>query len=260
MQIVSWNVQNGIDAFAEPKLAQQCDYLIKLNADVIALQEVDSEYMASLEEALDDYHWHFAPALSFYKAGQFVQFGNAIGAKKGTAVQWRAHYLLPAASDAKQHMPRSAGELVVEIAGEFVRVVTSHLEFYCAKQRRYQLQQIDGIVNAASISRDYPSQATEGLYKPLPLPVNAIICGDFNFADQSDEYQSLFISQGGWRDLAQSNPRPTCGIFDTKQWPNGADRRDYFATNSQTLQAKVVVDEGISLSDHQPCVLHVTHF
>jgi endonuclease/exonuclease/phosphatase family metal-dependent hydrolase len=257
MKILSWNVQNGIDAYGCKKLTEQYQYLLKQDADIIALQEVDGIYMAGLEKDLSEYQWHFAPALTFYENGQCKFFGNAIGAKKGTIIQWRAHCLLPVKTDAPQHMCRSVGEIVVDTGNGPLRVVTCHLEFYCAKQREHQLHQIDDIIEAATILQASPSGAKEGLYKPLALPVNSIICGDFNFPDTSKEYQLFFMEQKVWRDLASTSTQPTCGIFDTQQWENGADRRDYFFTNSNTTTGIVEVDTLSSLSDHQPIFLQL---
>lgn len=257
MKIISWNVQNGIDAYGDNKVSQQFDYLIKQDAEVVVLQEVDNRYMDCIENSMSNYSWHFSPALNFYQNGEYIQFGNAIGCKKGSAIQWRAHTLLPTVTDAPQHMTRSVGELVVDWNNKPVRVLTCHLEFYCEQQRNTQIAQIENIVNAAETLKHSPSGATEGLYKPLPLPVDAIICGDFNFPDSSSQYQTLFNHKQIWRDLAADNPEPTCGIFDSEQWENGADRRDFFFTNSSTLKGSVKSDVETSLSDHQPIVLNI---
>jgi endonuclease/exonuclease/phosphatase family metal-dependent hydrolase len=255
MKIISWNVQNGLDAYGENKRVEQYNYLSQHEADVIALQEVDEAYFFGLENGLNNYDWHFCAALTYYDNGQVKQFGNAIGARKGTTVQWRSHCLLPAPTDAPQHMPRSVGEIVVKIEDKLIRVLTCHLEFYCENQRKYQIQQINQIVEAACVLRDSPSRATEGLYKPLPLPVEAIICGDFNFPDDSTEYREHFEITQLWFDLAPLDIKPTCGVFDTQQWPKGADRRDFFFTNNAELRAKMWSDIETSLSDHQPIFL-----
>lgn len=258
MKMISWNVQNGIDAYGNQKHQQQFEYLSKQEADVIALQEVDDLYLAGLEKNLTDYSWHFSAALTFYDNGQVKQFGNAIGAKKGSVLQWRSHCLLPIATQAFQHMPRSVGEIVVKIEDKVRRILTCHLEFYCEKQRNYQIQQINEIVHAGAVLRDSPSQATEGLYNPLPLPVEAIICGDFNFPAHSMEYRELFEIKKLWFDLAPADAGPTCGVFDTQQWPNGADRRDFFFSNNSGLLGKMWSDIDTSLSDHQPIFLKLS--
>ena len=110
MKIISWNVQNGIDAFGKNKLAEQYRYLRQQDAHIIALQEVNNDYLIELKQTLNDYDWHLAAALTYYEDGQIKRFGNVIGARKGTVLQWRAHSLLPAPTDAQQHMPRSVGE------------------------------------------------------------------------------------------------------------------------------------------------------
>ncbi|MDV7105566.1 endonuclease/exonuclease/phosphatase family protein [Vibrio sp. TH_r3] len=252
MKIISWNVQNGVDAYAKNQLEKQYCYLRQQEADVIALQEVDGEYFIGLKQMLKEYDWHLADAITYYEDDQLKRFGNVIGAKKGTILQWRAHCLLPTATNSPQHMTRSVGEIVVKIDDNIIRVLTCHLEFYCQKQRRYQIEQIDQIVQAATVLNDCPSGATEGLYKPLPLPVDVIICGDLNLTDDSVEYRDLIDTNTRWFDLAPLDAKPTCGLFDTQQWQNGADRRDYFFTNNSGLKGEVWTDIKTSLSDHQP--------
>jgi endonuclease/exonuclease/phosphatase family metal-dependent hydrolase len=192
--------------------------------------------------------------LSYSHNGQWTEFGNATGALKGTSIQWRAHSLLPSPTQAEQHMPRSVGEAYQEKA---VRVLTCHLEYFCEQHRRAQVQQIEAIVAVAKNLQQYPSKATEGLYKPRALPIDTIVCGDFNIADSTEQYQQLFASKRHWRDLAANNPQPTCGIFDIKQWKHGADRRDYFFTNNYALGADVETDVQTTLSDHQPIGLNI---
>jgi endonuclease/exonuclease/phosphatase family metal-dependent hydrolase len=257
MKLVSWNVQNGTDAYGNERTTEQIDYLLEQDAEVIALQEADETFLAGIEQRLCDYHWCFAPALSFYKNNQLKQFGNLVGAKKGSVLQWRSHCLLPTPTTAAKHMPRSVGELVVHFKGTSIRVITCHLEFHCEKSRRHQINQICNIIDAAKTLTYSPCGATEGLYKPIPLPIDAVICGDFNIPDDSIEYQQQIVAQTKWRDLALPNAEPTCGIYDTHQWESGPDRRDYFFTNSHTLQGQVRCDTQTSLSDHQPIVLHI---
>ncbi|MBC7002753.1 endonuclease/exonuclease/phosphatase family protein [Photobacterium sp. BZF1] len=254
MQVVSWNIQNGIDAFGNNKKTAQIQYLNDLDVDVIALQEVDQHYFVQLQNELKDYTWHLLPAISYYQGSQPKAFGNVL-ATRLPVIQWRNHSLLPASSDAFQHMPRCVGEIVVQTAKGPLRVLTTHLEFHCAEQRHSQLEQIENIILSAKVLNQSPSQATDGLYRPLALPEDCLLCGDFNIVDTSGEYLQQFRQRSHWHDLAKCNPQPTCGVYDLEQWPNGADRRDYFFALGDDLKGQVWVDTDCSLSDHQPIIL-----
>ena len=87
----------------------------------------------------------------------------------------------------------------------------------------------------------------------------------FNFESNSSEYELLTNESHNQEALVDSwshlNPNdehaPTCGIFDKKQWPDGAHCRD-FAFVSSNLKNNVdsmVVNEETDASDHQPFVI-----
>ncbi|MFI3246328.1 MAG: endonuclease/exonuclease/phosphatase family protein [Ferrimonas sp.] len=256
IKIVSWNVQNGLNADQAPVLAEQLAYIEGVDADVVALQEVDQHYWASLQQYLPAYQWHFAAAVTTYQQGQLQQFGNVIGSRL-LIEQWRSHCLLPAETEALWHMPRSVGELVISYQGQAWRILTCHLEFFCPHLRQHQLAQIQQIIDAGALLQRCPSRATLGWYQPLSLPVEAILCGDFNIADGSEEFFAQ-LQRPNWFDLGQPSRAPTCGIFDRKQWPQGADRRDFFFAIGAPMNGKVDTDIKTALSDHQPLFLTLT--
>ena len=72
---------------------------------------------------------------------------------------------------------------------------------------------------------------------------------------EKDRSESLVDA---WRYL---NPnlihRPTCGIFDADQWPQGPHCRDYGFVSSNIAENlhNIVVNEIIDASDHQPVIL-----
>ncbi len=256
LKVVSWNVQNGLNAYQVPVLAEQLAYIECADADVVALQEVDQRYLALLQQQLPAYQWHFAAAVTTYQQGQLQQFGNVIGSRLPIA-QWRSHCLLPAETEAVWHMPRSVGELVIAYQGQAWRILTCHLEFFCPQLRQHQLAQIQQIIDAGALLQRCPSQATSGWYQPLPLPVEAILCGDFNIADGSEEFLTQ-LQRPNWFELGQQNPAPTCGIFDHQQWPQGEDRRDFFFAIGAPMNGHVDTDTNTALSDHQPIFLTLT--
>lgn len=105
-----------------------------------------------------------------------------------------------------------------------------------------------------------------GPYRWVARPETTVICGDFNFTPDNAEYTQLlseFRHQttrliDAWRvcDGVRVH-RPTCGIHDKHQWPEGPHARDFFFI-TEDLRAKVkdvVVDEKSDASDHQPVLL-----
>jgi len=164
-------------------------------------------------------------------------------------------------------MPRQVSEITIQTPSFSLCVMTTHLEYGSQNQRYEQVKRIlslkDDIdnlsINPATIQEDSP-------YAKLERSNRIIICGDFNFEANSEEY-SLISSYSdeplidSWTLLnSDLKHAPTCGIYDKKQWSEGPHCRDFafISDNLKSNIANFIVNEETDASDHQPIVLTVT--
>jgi endonuclease/exonuclease/phosphatase family metal-dependent hydrolase len=95
-----------------------------------------------------------------------------------------------------------------------------------------------------------------------------ILCGDFNLETDSAEYRMLVAPfddeppalADAWTALyGDKRHDPTCGLFDSKQWPQGPHCRDYFFVTDDLAERleRVSVDMESQASDHQPILLRL---
>jgi endonuclease/exonuclease/phosphatase family metal-dependent hydrolase len=279
IRIVTWNVQCGRGADGVLDLDRIADTIKALaDADVICLQELarhdpDLDDGAGADQAavLQARFFRHAPffGAALDRAGpsrsRRRQFGNMILSR--LPVLEIMTYPLPQPAEAGvKHMRRVAIEAVVDARGRPLRVATTHLEFHSAAQRLAQVDALRAMHAEACANEMHPPQAVEsGTYRFVPRPLDAVLCGDFNFVVGDPAYARMTadvvdapVLRDGWRVHHGERPHdPTCGIYDHAQWPQGAHARDFFFV-SDTLARRVkdvVVDTKTNASDHQPLLL-----
>jgi endonuclease/exonuclease/phosphatase family metal-dependent hydrolase len=96
---------------------------------------------------------------------------------------------------------------------------------------------------------------------------SSLLCGDFNFDVSDPQYRLLEEStrpglnyRDAWTICRPGQPhRPTCGLYDHAQWPDGADCRDFvFVTEDMADRIRrIEVDQATAASDHQPIVIEI---
>jgi endonuclease/exonuclease/phosphatase family metal-dependent hydrolase len=178
--------------------------------------------------------------------------------------------LLPWPADASgPSMPRVALEVELTTSSGALRIITTHLEFYSARQRLAQVDAMRARHREACAHADQPAPAENatGPFTATGQARDAIICGDFNSAFDSDAYRRLlepiadapsFVDAWVARHPGHTPP-PTAGVYDTAQWSDGPLACDFvFVTD--TLLPRVTrceIDGDVRASDHQPVVLEV---
>jgi len=279
IRIVTWNVQCGRGADGVLDLDRIATTIRSLaDADVICLQELarhdpelddgaGADQMAFLNARFFRHEPFFGAALD--RAGpthsRRRQFGNMILSRL-PVLEIATRPLPQPAEPGIKHMRRVAIEAVVEAKGRPLRITTTHLEFYAAAQRLAQVEALREMhAEACANEMHPPQQADSGTYRFVPRPLDAVLCGDFNFVVDDPGYARMtaeFIDapalRDAWRLCHGKRPHdPTCGIYDRAQWPQGAHARDFFFV-SDTLARRVkdvVVDTKTNASDHQPVLL-----
>jgi endonuclease/exonuclease/phosphatase family metal-dependent hydrolase len=280
IRIVTWNIQCGLGADGVRDLDRIASTIRALaDADVICLQEVarhdpelddgaGADQVAALKARFFQHEVFFGAALD--RAGSTPshrrQFGNMILSR--LPVLDVATYPLPRpAEPGVKHMRRVAIEAVIAARSGPLRVTTAHLEFFAGGQRAAQAEALRALhAEACANVAQPPEQVHSGTYRFVSRPVEAVLCGDFNFESGGPEYARITapfsdgtpVLRDAWRVRHGERPYdPTCGIYDHAQWPAGPHTRDFFFV-SEPIAARVqdvVVDTKTNASDHQPLLL-----
>lgn len=272
MQIISWNVQaaKGVDDVISVEriagtLRAFCD------ADVICCQEVlcddgatpagNRDQVSALAACFPDHVPFFGSAVDRLTDGGRLRFGN-VALCRPPVLQCVMHRLPQPADAAVRHMPRQAVELLLDDPDGPIRIVSTHLDYFSARQRRAQVAYLiehhrECLARAAAPA---PSGG-EARFAALPETARSLYCGDFNLTVGSDDYRVLIDAGAGaglidcWTLTHPDVPHaPTCGVFDRVQWTEGPHCRDYFFA-SEALAGRVTamaVDVDTAASDHQP--------
>lgn len=275
MEIVTWNIQAalGIDKQVNiPRIAEEIKGMG--NPDVICLQEVSREChrvstsgfqftgMADdLWALFPEYEMYFGPAIDRSEDSGRYFFGNMVLAKQ--PVNHVFNHKLPQPADPTvRNMARQAIEIIVSHNDSFLRVITTHLEFFAVEQRAAQLEYLKKYQQECRERYENKSPTGTGTYVSPPETDRTIICGDFNLEAGTRDYQSITSADDGfidaWRVAHGDKPHEdTCGIYDHEQWPDGGHCRDFFLLSESLSNdiVGVVVNTQTQASDHQPLKL-----
>ena len=282
MKLITWNIQwcRGCDGGVDPsrigKVARET-----ADFDVLCLQEVACNYADLPGSAGEDQFEILAGLFPEYAVVKGVatdviapprerrEFGNALITRLPVLQVYR--HLLPWPADAFMHgMQRSAIEVVLQSPSGPVRVTTTHLEYYSAKQRAAQVERLRDLqIEAAGHAGTPPHPEKHGgPIQPMPRPASAVLTGDFNFRPDDALHARIQAPLGSgipaFRDAWQlRHPgtlhAPTLGVNDKRQWPGAAFACDFiFVTEDLAGRVEnVAVDVVTDASDHQPVLLEL---
>ena len=276
MRLLSWNIQS----------TKGCDHVFNIDRiikdiqafgdlDVISLQEVsrhmepynNDDQKSLIEKSFSGYHSTWAPGFSRPLAnGKSQEFGNLTLVKQGTLLDQRVHQLPnPCVSPAIQ-IPRTAVETVIFYKDTTITLLNTHLAYHSelesTQQIDYMTQLRDQILSHTNSSTTISNE--NDAYHTAQKGQHVLLCGDLNIALNCEKYLKMTQNMA-WLDCADiaskdkndSIRQPTCGVFDTELWPEGAHIRDYFLCSSG-LHNEVDNFEVNTLtmaSDHQPICL-----
>jgi endonuclease/exonuclease/phosphatase family metal-dependent hydrolase len=284
MKLMTWNVQwcRGVDLRVDPaRIAREARRIADF--DVLCLQEIadnfpDPELGGSAGE---DQFTLLASLLPEYTAipgvavdqpakdGRRRRFGNMIFSRFPVKQVYR--HLLPYPCDpGVAGMPRIALEAVIATPFDDLRAITTHLEYYSARQRMAQVDALrtiyaDGHAHAvdAQITKD-----DGGPFQTFPRPKATIITGDFNFEPDWPEHPRMLapFADGtpplcdAWQLAHPGEPHASTFCIYQKTDPSGAELHCDFIFLSDELRARVRelrVDQQTQASDHQPVILTI---
>src|SRR5437867_6658064 len=194
MKLISWNVQwcRGCDGRVDParigRVAREM-----ADFDVLCLQEVARNYPDLAGSSGENQYEALAelfPGDTVVKGvatdvpaprGDRREFGNAIITRLPVLQVFRR--LMPWPADPSvTSMQRSAVEAVLESRYGPLRVTTTHLEYYSAKQRAAQVEALRGLqIEAAGHAAAAAPVKESGPFRTAPRPASGILTADFNF-------------------------------------------------------------------------------
>lgn len=284
MQILTWNTQwcCGLDGRVD--VARIVDGARALGPfDVLCLQEVAVNYpglrggagdqVAELQALLPGWQLFFGAAVDEFTAQGRQRFGNLIATC--LPVGQVQHLPLPWPADASvSSMPRMCTVVtVLDPQLGWVRVMSTHLEYYSKVQRMAQARALralhrDACTRAAA---GMPAGAAGSPFQAKPHTLHAVLCGDFNLEAHEPEYTTLAtpwavgeegaLQAGRWWDswdvLHPGQPQPpTFKLYDRTYGPHPVACD--FVWVSDSLRPHVRTwssDSQTQASDHQPVLL-----
>jgi endonuclease/exonuclease/phosphatase family metal-dependent hydrolase len=284
MKLVTWNTQwcKGLDGVVSPERIVSGAKAIA-DFDVLCLQEISVNYAQltgdsalnqpqAIQALLPGFEVVFGPSVDEYVPGHGIrqQFGNLIASR--LPILQIQHLALPspvALGEPHHWMPRLCTICTVQAAWGPVRVMTTHLEYYSQSQRQSQ---------AAQVRQWHQMACDQALRPPVSLPIDintpyqtkphttdVILCGDFNFEPNSDEYQVITSSTqthhfvDSWPLGKPNTPHPpTFRLYDDTYGPEPSSCDFIFVSESLAKRVKTVAaDTQTQVSDHQPLYLEL---
>lgn len=282
MNIVSWNIQAGLGLDGNVNLQRIADVIHALpfhtgGPDVICLQEA-SRYFSALTNGIacdqaeqlralfPGYTCIFRPAVDLAPAPHSPleerrQFGCMI-LSRFPVMQVLNHLLTQQGAGGKR-MQRHLLEAVMDAPSGPLRVATTHLEYNSQACRLAQVEQMLRLHAQALAPTDTSAVVkADSPYSAAALPASAILCGDFNFLSDSEEYQRITVAEHGFADAwclldGKAREFPTCGFDNAAQWPQGPHCRDFFFLTADLARQvrQTGADTVTRASDHQPIYL-----
>jgi endonuclease/exonuclease/phosphatase family metal-dependent hydrolase len=302
--LITWNIQwgRGCDGVVNlPRIVNTARALADF--DVLCLQEVASNYSALdgsagedqpalLAGLLPDYTPLFAAATDVNaehdapanatsasrgaSPGEIPTprrdrsrrlFGNMILSRLPVVQVFR--HLLPWPVDPDvPSMQRVLIEAIVDTCLGPLRVMTTHLEYYSARQRAAQVERIRDLhAEAAMRARlERTREDTAGPFRAVRRAASLILTGDFNFRPDDALHARMCAPCGdgvpslrdAWQVHHPGVPHPpSLGLFDRSQWPDGGYCCDFIFVSEDLCPriSGVRVDQHSDASDHQPTVL-----
>ncbi|MCD6076632.1 MAG: endonuclease [Ramlibacter sp.] len=279
MKLVTWNTQwcCGLDGVVSPERIVEGARALA-DFDVLCLQEIAVNYPRlaggaghdqpeRLAQLLPGFQLFFGAAVDEFEGGERRRFGNLIATRLPVAqVQ---HHPLPYPADAGvRSMPRMCTVVTLQDPQlGWVRVMTTHLEYYSKVQRMAQARALRELHLAYCAQAEAPPQQSDdgSPFRSKAHTTQAILCGDFNLEPSEPEYGELTRAspQGtlwdSWRLLHGDAPHePTFRLFDRRYGPEPVACDFVFV--SDALKARVrslAIDAATQVSDHQPVLLEL---
>lgn len=272
MRITTWNVQwcRGVDGIVDP--ARIAGALRQSGSpDVACLQEIAAHYpeldggagedqSALLQDALPEWEAVAGWAVDVAGAGRVrKRFGNMILSRPPIGRILRHALPWPESPEAPA-MPRIAVEAIVHAPFGPVRVVSTHLEYYSARQRAAQITRFAQL--HAEWRAERKAVGEDGPFRSQPAPASTVLCGDFNLAPDDPLHRQIldigFVD--AWEALHPGVPHPPTFRVHERDEGESPYCCDYVFVTPELVPrlASIRVDGDTRASDHQPVTVELS--
>ena len=285
MKIVAYNIHYGIGKDSEYDLNRIVDSV--RGADIIALQEVERFYGPPHQPAqpediaalLPDYYWVFDAAFDLdasEKRNEGTVFNRRMQHGQMLISRWpiysKRYFPLPRLNVEyafNMQMGVLEGTIVTPLGP--LRIYVVHFGSESGEERVLQSKFVNDLVLGApdqggawtGPAEENADRDWSGGKSLLPMPVNAIVLGDFNMVEGSKEYIELkdSLAESGMPLLVDiySRLEPNTKVNTWHPNPGRNDNQesaklDYVFLTSDLVPfaTKAWVDESATGSDHQP--------
>ncbi len=276
LKLITWNIQwcRGVDGRVDPaRIVEHARAFADF--DVLCLQEVAANFPALAGSRGENQFELLAQLLPGYTAipgagvdalapdGSRRAFGNLILSRLPVLQALRVQLPWPADPEVKS-MPRVLIDATVQAPFGPLRVMTTHLEYYSARQRSAQVAAIRSHHAEACDRARRPGARgkPETPFQSYPQTASAILTADFNFRPDDLLYARLQAPfphgapalVDAWTLAHPGAPHAhTNGVYDRVQWPQPYACDFIFVTDDLRARVRRVEVESVTqASDHQP--------
>jgi len=229
--------------------------------DLCCFQEVEGEAQAeALMRGFPGYSAHAAWAVDVPSSdGGRLRFGNLVLSRLPVGRVIRHSLAWPAQADSPS-MPRVALEAAVLAPWGWVRITTTHLEYYSSRQRAAQLAQLADIDAEARSQAAAPASVkyATGPFAPQPRPAEGIVTGDFNTTAADAALDALRRAHSdAWETAHPGRPHPPSFFVHDRASGTAPYCCDFvFVAKALAPRIESVrIDAQTQASDHQPVVV-----
>jgi endonuclease/exonuclease/phosphatase family metal-dependent hydrolase len=284
MKLITWNIQwgRGIDGRVDLERIVRTARAMA-DFDVICLQEIADNFPGLKGNDASDQFAQLSALLPGFTriegygvdvagdGGRRKRFGNAIFSR--FAVLSARRHALPWPPDAEiKTMPRVAVEATVQTSMGPVRVTTTHLEYYSARQRHAQVRRLrnlhdESCQRAAWHTGTFENDESNVTFDPTPQTKHAILTGDFNFPPENMAYGEIQLPLGAngppyrdaWAALNGNQPHPPTFCVHDQAYAKTPYCCDFiFVSESLVRRLRALtVNVDTRDSDHQPMLLEL---
>lgn len=271
MLFATYNIHFGLGTDHRYDIARIADVVAE--ADIVCLQEVvqgwalngHADQAREIAERLNRHVWFHgafdADASSVDADGRIVDrrrtFGNAVLSRWPIA-EARGHLLPKTALPTQFDLQRGFVEAVVETPKGRLRVYSTHLSHIKHVQRLPQIEALlAAVLDAPRRGGAWDFHASDSFVfteVAQPVPLSAVVMGDFNFTPDDVEYASICGTAGGLCDAWTA-----AGNAEDRESFEGEGRIDHaFVTHD--LRAKIRrawIDNTTPASDHWPLFVEI---
>jgi endonuclease/exonuclease/phosphatase family metal-dependent hydrolase len=264
MLFSTYNIHYGVGADGKYDVARIADAVA--GADIVCLQEVTrgfpdnghADHTAEIGKRLNRYYRFHGPmeadASTVAADGTITSrrrsFGNAIVSR--WPILWSRGVMLPKTRSGDTFdLQRGYIEAVVAAPSGPLRVYCTHLSHVAATHRLPQIAALmEAVDRAADVGATWDAAALPTFLfqePPLPVPVSAIVAGDFNFTPAHPEYPRATQSlKDAWRVAGNAEE-------NVESCPGDGRIDHVFVTPDLAAKVKRAwIDTGTVASDHWP--------